>query len=86
VNLVFPVLYLIVAAFLLIFPWFVSPVEAAIGVCMVLSGIPVYWIGVCWKKPKFFQQMLSKYKSLHMYYMCRVTEDRLVDLMITVLD
>ncbi|XP_064625656.1 Y+L amino acid transporter 2-like [Lineus longissimus] len=79
VNLLVPVMYLVVAAFLLIFPWFVSPLEAAVGVCMVLSGVPVYFIGVCWKKPKAFQTFLRKQTILIQKVLYCVKVDKFED-------
>ncbi|XP_064637356.1 Y+L amino acid transporter 2-like [Lineus longissimus] len=54
VWLFIPAMYLLIALFLVIFPWYDSPVETAIGVAMVVSGIPVYFVMFKWeKKPKW---------------------------------
>ncbi|XP_074640177.1 Y+L amino acid transporter 2-like [Tubulanus polymorphus] len=59
VNLLVPIVYLIISALLLIFPWFIAPVESGFGLLMVLSGIPFYWFGVSWKnKPKSIQSFI----------------------------
>ncbi|XP_074650674.1 large neutral amino acids transporter small subunit 1-like [Tubulanus polymorphus] len=60
VNIIIPIIYMILSVFLLIFPWFTAPVESAIGLAFVLSGIPFYWFGVCWKnKPASIRNAIS---------------------------
>lgn len=55
-----PVFFLIIVVFLLIFPLMEEPVETGIGLLIVLSGIPVYLLGVAWKKkPKSFQRFIN---------------------------
>lgn len=52
VSLFFPVLYLLFWAFLLLFSLWSEPVVCGVGLAILLSGAPVYWLGVAWgRKP-----------------------------------
>nr|XP_055057539.1 large neutral amino acids transporter small subunit 2 [Misgurnus anguillicaudatus] len=65
VSLVWPVIYLIVWAFLLIFSIYSEPLVCFIGLGIMLSGVPVYFIGVYWKnKPKCFSSFIDKMACL----------------------
>ncbi|KAL7978882.1 hypothetical protein Chor_013371 [Crotalus horridus] len=53
VNLLVPITYLIFWAFLLIFSFYSEPVVCGIGLVIILTGVPVFFLGVYWKnKPK----------------------------------
>eukprot|EP00918_Siedleckia_nematoides_P034677 GHVU01075426.1.p1 GENE.GHVU01075426.1~~GHVU01075426.1.p1 ORF type:complete len:507 (+),score=17.56 GHVU01075426.1:80-1600(+) len=59
VNILSPILFTIVSLFLVIFPLFSSPWETGVGLVILLSGIPVYCIGVVWKnKPRYFKNKM----------------------------
>lgn len=65
VPLVYPILYLLATAFVVIVPMIASPVETGIGCLMILSSIPVYFVFVAWKtKPKAFQRTMGEYSKL----------------------
>jgi len=49
VNLFFPIIYLIMTAFITILPMVVKPVETGIGMAMILTAVPVYFIFISWK-------------------------------------
>ncbi|XP_078041471.1 L-type amino acid transporter minidiscs [Augochlora pura] len=54
VSIVLPIIFFIICAFLVTVPCYVSPWEVGVGVIIILSGIPVYWIFIHWKKkPKW---------------------------------
>nr|AKN21453.1 slc7a-9 [Schmidtea mediterranea] len=60
VNIVFPIIYLAVTVFLIIFAFIGGPFESMMGTLIMMSAIPVYWICVLWKrKPKPFNRMLE---------------------------
>jgi len=60
VHLFFPVIYVIASIFITIVPMIASPVETGIGTCIILTGVPVYFIFVAWKdKPDFVQKILA---------------------------
>ena len=61
VFLGFPIFFLIICIFLMIMPLTTSPMECFMGIIMVLTGIPVYIIGVVWQtKPNWIVEFLGK--------------------------
>ncbi|XP_046580344.1 Y+L amino acid transporter 2-like [Haliotis rubra] len=62
VNIFFPVFFLLICLFLLITPLTSSPMECLMGLVMIATGIPVYFLGVMWKKkPRAFTSMLRSF-------------------------
>ncbi|KAM4808125.1 large neutral amino acids transporter small subunit 2 [Rhinophrynus dorsalis] len=60
VNLIFPVIYLLFWAFLLVFSLWSEPVVCGIGLAIMLTGVPVYFLGVHWKnKPQCFNNFVD---------------------------
>lgn len=65
VNLFFPIFFMLIMLFLIIFPLFYSPFECLMGIAFTASGIPVYILGVAWKgKPKTFKQWIASITSV----------------------
>ena len=61
ISLIWPVIYLIFWAFLLIFSLYSEPVVCGIGLAIMLTGVPVYFLGVYWdNKPQCFDAFVSK--------------------------
>ncbi|XP_055012364.1 solute carrier family 7 member 8a isoform X2 [Boleophthalmus pectinirostris] len=61
ISLIWPVIYLIFWAFLLIFSLYSEPVVCGIGLAIMLTGVPVYFLGVYWKnKPQCFDTLVDK--------------------------
>merc|ERR1719322_1205382 len=61
VHMIFPILYTIATIFITIVPMVASPVETGIGIAIILTGVPVYFIFVYWKnKPQFIKSLLAK--------------------------
>ncbi|KAJ8262591.1 hypothetical protein GJAV_G00168140 [Gymnothorax javanicus] len=61
VSLVWPVIYLLFWAFLLIFSLYSEPVVCGIGLAIMLTGVPVYFLGVYWEnKPQCFNVFVDK--------------------------
>ncbi|XP_075992457.1 juvenile hormone Inducible-21 [Anticarsia gemmatalis] len=55
VNVIIPYLFLIAIGFLVIIPAITRPKDTAIGIAILLSGIPVYYLCVKWKgKPAMY--------------------------------
>ncbi|XP_068196677.1 large neutral amino acids transporter small subunit 2 [Antennarius striatus] len=53
VSLVWPVIYLLVWAFLAIFSFYSEPVVCGVGLAFIAMGVPVYFLGVYWEnKPQ----------------------------------
>ncbi|CAH8543384.1 unnamed protein product [Schistosoma turkestanicum] len=72
--LIIPITFLIVCGFLLIFPVFHKPKELFTGIIMVLSGIPIYLIGITWNRKsgiflqKYHYITIQCQKLMHVIY------------------
>ncbi|XP_017328048.1 solute carrier family 7 member 8a [Ictalurus punctatus] len=61
ISLVWPVIYLLFWAFLLVFSLYSEPVVCGIGLAIMLTGVPVYFLGVYWdNKPQCFNTFVDK--------------------------
>lgn len=61
VNILIPIIFLLVCMFLVILPFYVSPLETGVGIAITLTGIPVYYISIYWKnKPLFLTDLCDK--------------------------
>ncbi|MBZ3885298.1 Asc-type amino acid transporter 1 [Sciurus carolinensis] len=53
VNLLVPVAYLVFWAFLLVFSFISEPMVCGVGIIIILTGVPIFFLGVFWRrKPK----------------------------------
>ncbi|XP_055989636.1 large neutral amino acids transporter small subunit 2 isoform X2 [Sorex fumeus] len=60
ISLLFPIIYLLFWAFLLIFSLWSEPVVCGIGLAIMLTGVPVYFMGVYWQhKPQCFNKFIE---------------------------
>nr|XP_028559865.1 large neutral amino acids transporter small subunit 2 isoform X1 [Podarcis muralis]XP_028559866.1 large neutral amino acids transporter small subunit 2 isoform X1 [Podarcis muralis] len=60
VSLFFPIIYLLFWAFLLVFSLWSEPVVCGIGLAIMLTGVPVYYLGVHWQnKPPAFHTFIE---------------------------
>lgn len=58
VNLVFPIVYILCTIFITVVPMIITPKETAIGLGIIATAIPVYFIFIAWKnKPRVIQNM-----------------------------
>uniref|UniRef100_A0A673AEG4 Solute carrier family 7 member 8b n=1 Tax=Sphaeramia orbicularis TaxID=375764 RepID=A0A673AEG4_9TELE len=65
VSLIWPVIYLLFWAFLLVFSLYSEPVVCGIGLAIMLTGVPIYFLGVYWEsKPQCFNITVGKTTSL----------------------
>ena len=63
VHLAIPITFLLICTFLVFLPLYVRPIEVGMGILITASGIPVYLVGVYWKKkPEWFKQIVGKGK------------------------
>ncbi|XP_023688368.1 large neutral amino acids transporter small subunit 2 [Paramormyrops kingsleyae] len=61
VSLAWPVIYLLFWAFLLIFSLYSEPVVCSIGLAIMFTGVPVYFLGVYWEnKPQCFNNSVDR--------------------------
>ncbi|KAI0219607.1 Asc-type amino acid transporter 1, partial [Lamellibrachia satsuma] len=62
VPIVIPVIFLIVCVFLLILPIYTSPQEVGMAIVLLLSGVPIYLIGIVWSnKPDVYKRNLAAF-------------------------
>ncbi|XP_051836424.1 large neutral amino acids transporter small subunit 2 isoform X2 [Antechinus flavipes] len=60
ISLLFPVIYLLFWAFLLVFSLWSEPVVCGIGLAIMMTGVPVYFLGVYWQhKPQCFTDFIA---------------------------
>ncbi|NXE49327.1 AAA1 protein, partial [Casuarius casuarius] len=60
VNLLVPATYLAFWAFLLIFSLYSEPVVCGVGLIIILTGVPVFFLGVYWRnKPKCVNRLIE---------------------------
>ena len=60
VNILLPVLFFTICVCLVILPIYSKPFTTMIGVCIMLSGIPVYFVTVSWQsKPEIYQAFVG---------------------------
>ncbi|CAG9760167.1 unnamed protein product [Ceutorhynchus assimilis] len=59
VNLFWPISYILGTIFITVVPMIASPYETGMGVLMILSSVPVYYLFIAWtNKPVFLQSAL----------------------------
>ncbi|KAH1009775.1 hypothetical protein HUJ04_002083 [Dendroctonus ponderosae] len=59
VNLFWPISYILATIFVTVVPMIASPYETGMGVLMILSSVPVYFLCIAWtNKPVWFQSGL----------------------------
>lgn len=64
VNLLIPISYLLFWVVLLCFSLYSEPVVCGLGMVIMLTGVPVYFVGVWWKdKPKWISRAVGKLTS-----------------------
>lgn len=60
VNLIFPIIFIGGCIFLVVFPFIVNPIDMAIGLGIMLTSVPVYYIFIAWKsKPAGVQEFIK---------------------------
>ena len=65
VHLIFPFVYLTLTVVITTLPMIAKPVETVIGIAMILSALPVYWIFIAWQtKPVLLAKLTLKVTEL----------------------
>ncbi|KAF2987081.1 hypothetical protein EK904_013768 [Melospiza melodia maxima] len=60
VNLLIPITYLAFWAFLLVFSLYSEPIVCGVGLIIILTGVPVFFLGVYWRnKPKCVNRLIE---------------------------
>lgn len=77
VGYVLPVIFLIICAFLVTFPFSVSPVEVGVALFIIVAGIPVYYVTIGWKnKPMWLLKASDNFNNCcAKLFVCMPTED-----------
>ncbi|RMC08929.1 hypothetical protein DUI87_13923 [Hirundo rustica rustica] len=61
VNLLIPITYLAFWAFLLIFSLYSEPIVCGVGLIIIFTGVPVFFLGVYWRnKPKCVNRLIGQ--------------------------
>ncbi|XP_062996940.1 large neutral amino acids transporter small subunit 1 [Elgaria multicarinata webbii] len=59
INLSLPIFFILACIFLIVVSFWMTPKECGIGFAVILSGVPVYYVGVWWQnKPKWLLQVI----------------------------
>ena len=62
VNIVLPVLYLLICAFLVVLPLSTTPRLVGVAMVIICAGIPVYIVCIYWKgKPRWIRKLTREY-------------------------
>lgn len=77
VSLILPVIFLLICAFLVTFPFSVSPIEVGVALFIIVAGIPVYYLTIGWKnKPRWLSKASENFNnSCAKLFVCMPAED-----------
>ncbi|XP_054282679.1 Y+L amino acid transporter 2 [Macrosteles quadrilineatus] len=77
VNILLPITFFIICAFLVVLPCYVKPWEVGVGIIIILSGIPVYLIFIHWKnKPRWLDDLGDSFNfTCAKMFMCVLSEE-----------
>lgn len=65
IHCLIPILYLLFSLLLIVLPIWTSPIQALIGIAIMLTGIPVYYLTAAWKtKPACYQKAIDKFNLI----------------------
>ena len=59
VNLFYPTVFMFVCLFIILMTLWQIPVQSLLCIIVLAAGIPVYFLGVKWKKPASVQNKLG---------------------------
>ena len=64
VNLIWPTIYIAASIFITVVPMLADPKGTGMGVLIILTGVPVYFIFIAWKnKPRVLQHAIGNLRS-----------------------
>ena len=62
VNIILPLFYLVICAFLIVLPLTTTPSLVGVAMLIISAGIPVYFVFIYWKgKPRCMRKIMRKY-------------------------
>lgn len=65
ISTIVPILYLLFSLLLIILPIYTSPIETSMGILILFSGLPVYYLTARWKqKPVIYQRAIDKFNKV----------------------
>jgi hypothetical protein len=68
VNLFYPYSFLIICLLIIAVSLYQKPIESILCFFVIGLGIPVFWLGVKWQKPKSVQ---NKFGIINCFYFCK---------------
>ena len=79
VNIMLPIIFFIICAFLVTFPCYVSPWEVGVGLVFIVCGIPVYLVTIAWKsKPLWLQRTFDSFnRTCSKLFVCVLEEEHI---------
>uniref|UniRef100_A0A0N4WXQ0 Amino acid transporter n=1 Tax=Haemonchus placei TaxID=6290 RepID=A0A0N4WXQ0_HAEPC len=75
VNLIFPLTFFVGCCALVIVPIIGAPKDSAIGLLIMFTGVPVYFIFVAWKNKPYYVSIAIKYATVFCQKMFMVVDD-----------
>ncbi|XP_056279465.1 large neutral amino acids transporter small subunit 1-like [Pseudoliparis swirei] len=76
VYLVIPVTFVLGCVFMIVVSFWAAPFECLVGCSIILTGIPVYFLGYKWKKPHAVQKILNHFTVFCQKIFMSVPEER----------
>ncbi|XP_048752301.1 Y+L amino acid transporter 2-like isoform X2 [Ostrea edulis] len=76
VFILLPIFFIFICVFLLLMPLTIDANEVLWGIIMVLTGVPVYLLGITWKnKPRVFSEFIDSFTVLTQKILLTVREE-----------
>lgn len=76
VAILLPIFFIFICVFLLLMPLTIDANEVLWGIIMILSGVPVYLLGVAWRnKPRAFTGLVDSFTVLSQKVLLTVREE-----------
>ncbi|CAJ0937796.1 unnamed protein product, partial [Mesorhabditis belari] len=75
VNLIWPSIFFVCCLALVVIPIMAAPVDTAIGLGIMLTGVPVYFVFIAWENKPKFVEVLSESFTIFIQKMFMVVND-----------
>uniref|UniRef100_H3ATR4 Solute carrier family 7 member 5 n=1 Tax=Latimeria chalumnae TaxID=7897 RepID=H3ATR4_LATCH len=62
-NLLIPIVFVMASLFMIVVSVWAAPFECLIGLGIILTGLPFYFLGFKWKKPHWLEVAICKYSN-----------------------